>query len=64
VIWKKAQAEAVAPVTVTRVLSYGKAEKMKDTLKKFLSQRGGYFFPMDRSKPAHHSRYSVGYSGH
>jgi type IV pilus assembly protein PilQ len=37
---EKAQAEAVAPVTVTRVLSYGKAEKMKDTLKKFLSQRG------------------------
>jgi len=36
----KAQAEAVAPVTVTRVLSYGKADKMKDTLKKFLSQRG------------------------
>src|SRR5882762_2645539 len=26
---EKAQAEAVAPVTVTRVLSYGKAEKMK-----------------------------------
>src|SRR5216684_2351603 len=37
---EKAQAEAVAPVTVTRVLSYGKAEKMKDTLKKFLSSRG------------------------
>src|ERR1700726_2407282 len=37
---EKAQAEAVAPVTATRVLSYGKAEKMKDTLKKFLSQRG------------------------
>ena len=37
---EKAQAEAVAPVTVTRVLSYGKADKMKDTLKKFLSQRG------------------------
>jgi type IV pilus assembly protein PilQ len=37
---EKAQAEAVAPVTVTRVLSYGKAEKMKDVLKKFLSQRG------------------------
>jgi type IV pilus assembly protein PilQ len=36
----KAQAEAVAPVTVTRVLSYGKAEKLRDTLKKFLSQRG------------------------
>ena len=37
---EKAQAEAVAPVTVTRVLSYGKAGSMKDTLKKFLSARG------------------------
>jgi len=37
---EKAQAEAVAPVTVTRVLSYGKAGTMKDTLKKFLSSRG------------------------
>jgi type IV pilus secretin PilQ/predicted competence protein len=37
---EKAQAEAVAPVTVTRVLSYGKAATMKDTLKKFLSTRG------------------------
>jgi len=37
---EKAQAEAVAPVTVTRVLNYGKAEKLRDTLKKFLSQRG------------------------
>ena len=37
---EKAQAEAVAPVTVTRVLSYGKAATMKDTLKKFLSSRG------------------------
>jgi type IV pilus assembly protein PilQ len=37
---EKAQAEAVAPVTVTRVLSYGKAEKMRETLKKFLSTRG------------------------
>ena len=37
---EKAQAEAIAPVTVTRVLNYGKADKMKDTLKKFLSQRG------------------------
>ena len=36
----KAQAEAVAPVTVTRVLSYGKAATMKDTLKRFLSARG------------------------
>ena len=37
---EKAQAEAVAPVTVTRVLSYAKASSLKDTLKKFLSQRG------------------------
>src|SRR5437899_3861679 len=37
---EKAQAEAVAPVTVTRVLSYAKAASMKDTLKKFLSARG------------------------
>jgi type IV pilus assembly protein PilQ len=37
---EKAQAEAVAPVTVTRVLSYGKAASMKDTLKRFLSSRG------------------------
>jgi type IV pilus secretin PilQ/predicted competence protein len=37
---EKAQAEAVAPVTVTRVLSYAKAAGMKDTLKKFLSARG------------------------
>ena len=37
---EKAQAEAVAPVTVTRVLSYAKAGTMKDTLKRFLSSRG------------------------
>jgi type IV pilus assembly protein PilQ len=37
---EKAQQEAVAPVTVTRVLSYAKAVTMKDTLKKFLSPRG------------------------
>ncbi len=37
---EKAQAEAVAPVTVTRVLSYAKAGTLKDTLKRFLSQRG------------------------
>src|SRR5207249_3937100 len=37
---EKAQAEAVAPVTVTRVLSYSKAATLKDTLKKFLSSRG------------------------
>ncbi|HXM93572.1 MAG TPA: type IV pilus secretin PilQ [Candidatus Dormibacteraeota bacterium] len=37
---EKAQAEAVAPVTVTRVLSYAKAASMTTTLKKFLSARG------------------------
>src|SRR5882762_9058567 len=37
---EKAQAEAVAPVTVTRILNYAKAATMKDTLKKFLSTRG------------------------
>jgi type IV pilus assembly protein PilQ len=36
----KAQAEAVAPVTVTRVLSYSKASELVPTLKKFLSSRG------------------------
>jgi type IV pilus assembly protein PilQ len=40
---QKAQAEAVAPVTVTRVLSYAKAQTMRDTLKKFLSSRGDIF---------------------
>jgi type IV pilus assembly protein PilQ len=40
---QKAQAEAVAPVTVTRVLNYAKAATMKDTLKKFLSTRGDIF---------------------
>jgi type IV pilus assembly protein PilQ len=40
---QKAQAEAVAPVTVTRVLSYAKSATMKDTLKKFLSARGDIF---------------------
>src|SRR6516162_8681185 len=40
---QKAQAEAVAPVTVTRVLNYGKAATMRDTLKKFLSTRGDIF---------------------
>jgi type IV pilus assembly protein PilQ len=40
---QKAQAEAVAPVTVTRVLSYAKADTMKNTLKKFLSARGDIF---------------------
>ena len=40
---QKAQAEAVAPVTVTRVLSYAKASVVRDTLKKFLSARGDIF---------------------
>jgi len=40
---QKAQAEAIAPVTITRVLSYGKAATMRDTLKKFLSTRGDIF---------------------
>jgi type IV pilus secretin PilQ/predicted competence protein len=37
---QKAQAEAVDPVTVTRVLSYAKASALTPTLKKFLSSRG------------------------
>jgi type IV pilus assembly protein PilQ len=37
---EKAQAEAVAPVTVTRVLSYAKSATMKEVLRKFLSARG------------------------
>jgi type IV pilus secretin PilQ/predicted competence protein len=37
---EKAQAEATAPVTVTRVLNYGKATALVPTLKKFLSSRG------------------------
>src|SRR5216684_5770306 len=45
---EKAQAEAVAPVTVTRVLSYGKAATMTPTLKKFLSSRGDILYD-DRS---------------
>ncbi len=36
----KAQTKAVELVTATRVLSYAKAGVMKDTLKKFLSERG------------------------
>lgn len=35
-----AKAQAVEPVTTTRVLSYAKAGSMKETLKKFMSQRG------------------------
>jgi type IV pilus assembly protein PilQ len=45
---ERAQAEAVAPVTVTRVLSYAKASSIAPTLKKFLSQRGDILFD-DRS---------------
>jgi type IV pilus assembly protein PilQ len=45
---ERAQAEAIAPVTVTRVLSYAKAASMAPTLKKFLSQRGDILFD-DRS---------------
>jgi type IV pilus assembly protein PilQ len=37
---EKAQSEAIAPTTTTRVLSYAKASVLKDTLKKFLSSRG------------------------
>jgi len=37
---EKAQAEATAPITTTRVLSYAKAATLRDTLKKFLSARG------------------------
>ena len=45
---EKAQAEAVAPVTVTRLLSYAKASTVAPTLKKFLSPRGDILFD-DRS---------------
>jgi len=37
---EKAQNDATAPVTVTRVLSYAKATTMTTTLKKFLSSKG------------------------
>ena len=40
---EKAQAEAVAPVTMTRVLSYAKASTMAGTLKKFLILARRYF---------------------
>ena len=36
----KAQSEAIAPTTTTRVLSYAKASALAATLKKFLSSRG------------------------
>src|SRR5437588_8410921 len=45
---EKAQAEAIAPVTVTSVLRYAKAASMAPTLKKFLSSRGDILFD-DRS---------------
>jgi len=37
---QKAQAEAIAPVTVTRVLNYAKAAALVTPLRKFLSSRG------------------------
>jgi type IV pilus assembly protein PilQ len=37
---ERAQNEATQPVTVTRVLSYAKAQSMTQTLKKFLSPKG------------------------
>src|SRR2546425_5264270 len=45
---EKAQAEAVTPVTVPRVLSYAKAAALAPTLKKFLSSRGDILYD-DRS---------------
>src|SRR5437660_1852290 len=45
---EKAQAEAIAPVTVPRVLSYAKAGALAPILKKFLSSRGDVLFD-DRS---------------
>jgi len=45
---ERAQAEAIAPVTVPRVLSYAKAATMAPLLKKFLSSRGDILFD-DRS---------------
>jgi type IV pilus assembly protein PilQ len=45
---EKAQAEAIAPVTVPRVLSYAKASALAPILKKFLSTRGDILFD-DRS---------------
>jgi type IV pilus assembly protein PilQ len=37
---EKAQSEAIAPTTTTRVLSYAKASALATTLKKFLTARG------------------------
>jgi type IV pilus assembly protein PilQ len=45
---ERAQAEAIAPVTVPRVLSYAKAATLAPLLKKFLSTRGDILFD-DRS---------------
>jgi type IV pilus assembly protein PilQ len=45
---ERAQAEATAPITVPRVLSYAKASTMAPILKKFLSSRGDILFD-DRS---------------
>src|SRR6266403_48769 len=45
---ERAQAEAVTPVTVPRVLSYAKAATLAPTLKKFLSSRGDILYD-DRS---------------
>ena len=39
----KAQSDAIETVTVTRVLSYAQAEKMVNTVKKFMSPRGDVF---------------------
>jgi len=40
---ERAQAEATAPVTVTRVLSYSKAATLKETLKKIPEFSGRHF---------------------
>jgi type IV pilus assembly protein PilQ len=44
----KAEAEAVDPVTVTRILSYAKASELVNPLKRFLSARGD-IMAIDRS---------------
>src|SRR6267378_472862 len=41
---EKAQAEAIAPVTVTRVLSYAKASARPQIQKNFFISRGDFFF--------------------
>ena len=60
---EKAQAEAIAPVTVTRVLSYAKAATMTATLKKFLSPRGDILSD-DRSNQLIIRDIPVGHSDH